>query len=666
NGTPKIRLNLKNKSSLDRYADYSSGSQSKTLYFTYTIQDGDFTPQTNPLDVTGFDTSAGHFSFHDPYEIVNIDNEVKVPSDPEARLGGQKNIYVVSGKARVSSATLDKGGRLTVEFAWPENPFSWSLVRGSGDLKLAVRESDYRVPSVITETRYRRLGLEDNNPYYERTINGAFSSGITDTNPKYVLRFDLDTATFGISGNSSSTNEMKNLRHDIRTRETITLSAFASQISLSSHTMTVNLGELLPVRGVRYGLNVDSGFLKDSLAGIDLDAMAEEMVYPGVEKPFFRVEKKDEEYDSGKRQAKQPAVARVKLDSRTPDAEIQYTDPGHPDSYTSDYAENHLLEQVAVDGRWHLAPQPRPEDINAVGNKASLPEPRANKLPALHEPRKNDSRTKKYTGEFTIGNENYAMGGMVYRLAAVAYSKAEPDTPSDPSYEVAYRSVLVFNNTEVEKISSDIGQTVRLDGYNGDSNPSIFSFPGPYRDGRNLRIWLMGGDSVSGFVVTPGFPLAWDANKYHGIRLMTPIGSTGTSGGNYDKYTRIGSHINNNDVTLETNLTYERDVPSSYNTKGTYTWYWITWKLGNAAYVQFQRRAINDSRGSNDPLFDTRYISDLKQGWNDYKEYYPVFPGETRVVNPVTPYWYRDGQIYQYYKILNKRDSSTRWHPIKG
>jgi hypothetical protein len=255
---------------------------------------------------------------------------------------------------------------------------------------------------------------------------------------------------------------------------------------------------------------------------------------------------------------------------------------------------------------------------------------------------------------------------MAYRLTAVAYSGT---APSELSYEVAYRSVLVFNNTEPPQ---NFEYMTRLDGFrtnsSGNKINSIFNFPDSYKDGKRVRIWIMGGDSAAGSVLTPGFPLSWNAGEYDKVRLMTPIGQKGVTGGGGSQYSAVGDHKNTTNG-VDTTLEHKNIPSSSYDTSGTYTWYWITWKLGTAAYVQFQRRVIISS-GPQNPPFETanKYISNLKQGWNDYKDYYPVFPGETRVVNPATPYWYRNidakTQQYLYYKLLGKQDSSTRWHPL--
>jgi hypothetical protein len=654
---PKLKLNIEAGNSGDRYAQYVSGSHSKTLYFTYTMQDGDHTPGTNPLDITAIDTSGGVFSFTDTYgDEVNISGEIKLP-DTAYRLAQQKKIYVLHGKPVVTSTDM-ADGILTVQFDWPENPFSWNMVRGNGNLTMEIEENDYRIPSVIPKARYEELGIggytdASGTPYYELTINGAFYDGGTDTDPKYVLRFDLDTTGFGTVAQKD-----RNLRNAIRDKEKISLSAASSQVTVSSHTLTVNASSFQPLKGVKYNLFIPKGFLTDSIVRIDSDEIKTQVLRPGVEKPFFRIEKKDEEIVRKKDdlQAHQPATAQVKLDCRTPGAEIYYTDPTKDASFTVDPVENYLLEQrKEIDNKYYLIPSPQPAEINTLNStvKTKPPvwreHPHPDKLSNLHRPVKPPSsdpegRTETYTGtSFKIGSENYALGGMAYRLTAVAYSPVSGNVSSEPSYEVAYRSVLVFNNTEPPP---GFEYSTRVDG-NSTSGGSAFKFPTPYNDGRRVRIWIIGGDSAAGSVLTPGFPLSWNTGEYDKVRLMTPVGKTGVIGGGGSKYSAIGDHINNTSGVVETMLT-ENNIPLSYDPSGTYTWYWITWKLGNAAYVQFQRRVVIGSAPQNPP-FETasKYISNLKQGWNNYKDYYPVFPGETRVVNPTTPYWYREGSSYQ-------------------
>ncbi|MDR1278426.1 MAG: hypothetical protein LBK02_06720, partial [Treponema sp.] len=548
-GKPKLKLNIEAGSSGDRYAEYSSGSPGKTLYFTYTMQDGDHTPGTNPLDLTAIDTSGGDFSFTDAYgDKININGEIKFP-DAAYLLAQQKKIYVVHGKPAVSSIGM-ADGVLTVQFDWKENTsFPWSLVRGSGDLTMEIEKNDYRIPSVIPSARYEELEIDgytdkDSKPYYELTINGAFDDGRTDTDPKYVLRFDLDTAGFGAASQQDT-----NLRDAIRNKEKIVLSAYSSQVTVSSHTLAVNVSSFQPLKGVKYNLIISKGFLTDSLARIDSDEVTSTVLSPGVEKPFFRIEKNDEEIfgNGDAMQAHQPAVARVKLDCRTPGAEIYYTDPAKTASFTVDPVENYLLEQSREpDNKYYLVPSPKPAETGVLNStvKAKPPvwreHPHPGKLPNPHTPAKPPSadpegRTETYKGTpFKIGSTNYALGGMAYRLTAVAYFPNSGNISSEPSCEVAYRSVLVFNNTEPPPGTE---YTTRLDGAGGSG---IFKFPAPYADGKRVRIWIMGGDSAAGSVLTPGFPLSWNAGEYDKVRLMTPIGRTGVTGGGSGKYSAVG------------------------------------------------------------------------------------------------------------------------------
>jgi hypothetical protein len=679
--TPKLELNLENANSAVKiYAAYDSGTGTNTLKFKYQTVSGDHSPGTNPLNVVNIDTSTGDFTFADEYgDEVNINSEINIPADPDYRLSGQKKIYLIRGAPAMSPPVLDEKGVLTVNFTWAENPFtSWNLVRGSGDLVLEIKDDEYRIPAVIPEARYLEYGLAaykdiSGNPYYERTINGAFADGRTDTDPKYVLRLDLDPADFESSAASSN---HKDLRKAIKDKETISLSAYSSQVTLNGHTMTVNLGSLLPVKGVSYRCAIPAGFLGVNPIGLSSSQKDVNVLFPGVEKPFFRIEKADEtlQGSGNNRQARQPVTARVKLDCRTPNAKIYHTDPTDPASFTTDPVEDHLFESQSG----YLTPHPKPENIDFSTNKpmgtpADKPvwrePPHPPALPPLHTPAKSDTnRTKLYGGPFEIGDDNYALGGMAYRLIAVAYP-ANSNTPkSDPSYEVAYRSVLVFNNTVANEYS-------QVNGLNGGGGGIYTTFTNDFH-GNRTRIWITGGDSVAGAVLTPGFPLDWIDNT--GVRLMTPIGSLGvivTNASYPDRdFKVIGGHTNtkgNGSNNLDTTLTHayipgnSSNTPS-YNPDGHYTWYWITWKLGTAAYVQFQRRMLTNVSGSS-VYFDSSEMSPLKQGWNTLKEYYPVFPGETRVVNPRTPYWYLPSGSNPYWKyvVLGQKDAATKWGEVE-
>jgi hypothetical protein len=654
--TPRLELNVQDVGSpaAKIYAVYFSGTGEKTLVFKYQSLPGHHTPGTAPLDVAGFDTSTGVFIFEDEYGTdIIINNDVQIPSDPDYRLSGQKKIHLIRGAPAMSPPVLDEKGVLTVDFTWDANPFSWNLIRGSGTLTLKITDADYRIPTVIPEARYLEYGISsavntDTNgkSYYERTINGAFSDGRTDTDPKYVLRFDLDPADFESS--AASLNH-KNLRKAIKDKETISLSAYSSLISLSGHTMTVNLGSFLPVKGVSYRCAIPAGFLGVNPIGLSSSQKDVNVLFPGIEKPFFRIEKTDETFDGAKRQARQPVTAQVKLDCRTPNAEIYYTDPTDRASFTIDPVEPILFDSEWLGPYFYPVPQPKPAQISNTAVPEPKPTPKALNvlLPAQHTPVKSDTaRSVKYGSPFEIGSDNYALGGMAYRLGARAYSGS---SFSDVSYEVAYRSVLVLNNA----ITNGYSQVNGTNAYGFESR-----FLSPDTDGKTTRVWITGGDSVAGAVRTPGFPLDWRAHE--GVRLMTPIGTHGTDPADAYRSLKIMSgHING----ANTSLT-DSSIPSTYDVKGHYTWYWITWKLGTAAYVQFQRRILADSPSS-PPYFNAnKQMSPFKQGWNELKEYYPVFPGETRVVNPRTPYWYSDngnpGEI-KYYNVLGKRDASIKW-----
>lgn len=115
----------------------------------------------------------------------------------------------------------------------------------------------------------------------------------------------------------------------------------------------------------------------------------------------------------------------------------------------------------------------------------------------------------------------------------------------------------------------------------------------------NTQIWLRGGDKDSGAVFTPGFPLSWDTSEYDKIRLMTRESDT--------------------------------------------RWYWVSWELYTTAYVGLLLGTTSTD------LADTIAKGPLRWGWGKnewvpFKQYYPLFPGESR---------YLKANIYGGYNVSN-------------
>lgn len=140
---------------------------------------------------------------------------------------------------------------------------------------------------------------------------------------------------------------------------------------------------------------------------------------------------------------------------------------------------------------------------------------------------------------------------------------------SSDAWETAYRSVLIMNNNNNRTIDRTSEQG--------------------YSDTLVEQPWVRGGDDVSGSVLTPGFPLSWDVWDFDGIRLMTQ---------------------DPGDATI---------------------WYWVTWDIGTTAFV-----GLLVGSTPTDPV-EAEELGPVTWGWGKnawvpFKEYYPLFPGESRTL----------------------------------
>lgn len=142
-------------------------------------------------------------------------------------------------------------------------------------------------------------------------------------------------------------------------------------------------------------------------------------------------------------------------------------------------------------------------------------------------------------------------------------------TGSDDAWETAYRSVLRMDNNG--GVSLDRNED---DGY----SDTLIEQP-----------WVRGGDAVTGSVLTPGFPLSWDIWDYDGIRLMTQ----------------------------------DTDDPN--------VWYWVSWDINTTAYVGLLLGSTPTEPDKAEELGPVTWGWG-KNAWVPFKEYYPLFPGESRTL----------------------------------
>jgi len=294
----------------------------------------------------------------------------------------------------------------------------------------------------------------------------------------------------------------------------------------------------LPTRGATYEVTVPAGLIQDNYSNDNPAPSAPYPVTPdGVEPPVIRIQKGSETYaldGGGEVRASQPLTASVKIDCRTPGAEIYYT-------ITED-----LFPTEPIDA----------EITNAPGG--TKPTPGA-------EPAQPGTPADLYNSELTIGDAGDRESGLKYRIRSRADVSG---TLSDDAWETAYRSVLRMNNNGGVSLDRDAG-----DGYSDQIE----------------QPWVRGGDAVTGSVLTPGFPLSWDIWDYDGIRLMT-------------------------------------QDPDDAN-----VWYWVSWDINTTAFVGLLLGStstdVTDTEENGPTIWGWG-----KNAWVPFKEYYPLFPGESRTL----------------------------------
>lgn len=215
-----------------------------------------------------------------------------------------------------------------------------------------------------------------------------------------------------------------------------------------------------------------------------------------------------------------------------------------------------------------------PSEIQTLGDKPGPKEPLS--LPGKPTvPESGTDPNKKYESPITLGDKNDKVNGYRYRYRARAY---KDEDWSDDAHAIAYRSVLSFIDSSASDSSASVVNKNSSHGYS-DGTP---------------QVWLRGGDKDAGAVLTPGFPLSWNTREYDKIRLLTK------------------------------------------DDKEQTRWYWVSWDLYTTAYVGLllgtTPATVPDT--ANGPLT----WGWGKNEWVPFKQYYPLFPGESRYLEASGPY----------------------------
>jgi len=589
---------------------------------------------------------------------ISAGNEVAaLPVDK--RLSQQKSIQILTGNPTINNPTLGNGivyngTANTLQFTFNRDVYPGDTANMAIIKQVA---ANYRIPVVLSIAEYEALfiGRTDLNTVteitgrpggyatnaewwrwigsqlYSQGTNGADSAYVSDTATKYVLRYDISSTLGSLpSGMQPDMPTAANLITIFREAEALRFNVNDREVSITGAALTLRIpGSLtgakkLPVRGATYQVILPNGYVKDFLENPNGGLLTgnnvniDNLVSTGVEPPVIRIDKGQEmETINGtgnNRQAVQPLTAGVKIDCRTPGAVLTYRTQQTTDNVgrlvwranpmqitgtgattTSNRLPN-LGSQVLNDYVSYNAAANRPQS-----GQTGTGHPWGNFGMNLWEPMgAMPANFTAYTinSEITIGTVNgtasYNHGGMIIHIQARAASGGI----TLDSYEAAYRSVLVFQNVNVNGNNNNLDVGANLTA------------------GR-ARMWIRGGDTTSGGSSIPGFPLSRDRTQSRKARLLTPIDT--------------GTITNFNNLANATNAAITNsNIPAAYTTTGYYMWFWVTWKLNVNAYIDVFASELPVSGTA--PQVPTALQKDIFSGWIMAKEHFPVIPGRTTVL----------------------------------
>jgi hypothetical protein len=617
----------------------SSQNNVTSLTFNYTVQNGDSMPAgtnvwlnvTNIQGITATDTGVTGTANSN----VNVSSYFTMPTTGnDLLLNENKEIRVETGSLTRSSIAFNEdntwgstneananyqGIRSDDGSYWTtlDITFNHNIYKGTGNITIeqiqgTAAASYYRLPTVLTEAQYNRFKADTNlnssiDTYYTKGTNGYINANSrSDTSAKYVLNY-LNNPLRGASNTFTGDALVPTTFSDnFRAAERITISVTSQAVEINGATLKVRLtGSNAPqVPGATYQITYPDTLVTDSLGNATPAAttgVAHQVALGGVAKPFVRI-RKTQDYITNNTNpsgtvprltAAQPRYAYVRMDSRTPNATIQYTRT--ESTYT------------ATDNNWSTTTGPNYTNTTVV-NPGRPGDPAINFATAdnnLQIPAAGDTGIKGYKWWVRA----WARIGAGTTQSPYVYSKE--------TEEMAYRTAITYRLRSNATNGADM-----VDPINSGQGSEVTS--GQQRVGNGDQIWIRGGDAIGSSTI-PGFPFTWaddftslrTSQKRAGIRLMTL--RTGTGANTTPTVTGTAS-LNNS------------------------TWEFMTWDMNAIAYVDFiLGRDANVTLGGNNNgitydqstnpeawQYGPRLWAYHRGGWTGQNTQYPIYPGEHR------------------------------------
>lgn len=529
-------------------------AEGKVFTFEFPITEGDNTD--GYLDVTEFSFSK--------VKVQGKEVDISLPDkNDNKRFKQNRSIEIITGKPQVvvtNGIKLKGEGEdavLTVEF-------DRDITKVGGEITFtqfndSTDDGKYHVPAVLSVDEYNELKSNATiAAAYEKGVNGATKSGkslANDTTTKYILNFDKDDTDSALV--SAFTSNKKHI---------VTVPVVSSNVSTNGKVLTISLGKSykLPVKGAKYTLSIPANCVTDKVQNKNTIETAI-VTAEGVEAPVIRIYKPSykitgirgsttepqniaENTKNAVADMTQAQSAQIRIDCQTPGATIKY-------GYETLLINGTKATTVNTRGKFETktADATIPETIN-TDYKAN------SKITLASE---NDYKVDTYANAF----------GMKIAIAATATANGKTET----AYEYAARTVLKFH----------------IGSYSGDGKGSL-SADITGLTFKDLKVWVIGGDSAYGSNTIDPFPLSWSNSS--NFKMMA------------------GSH------------TYQ-DAYKADNMEGN--WYWVTWDITAATYHGFIIGDVPSDAAEHGPT--TWFVGECC--WVPLKENYPLYPGETVIMS---------------------------------
>ena len=657
----------------------SAPANNKKWTFTYTIPSGAYTTP-DCLDVSALNLDSLTINDQYGTRVNGTNGWLTLTGlSADRKLSNQKKIIILAGRPRVLNmatgnalATAPTGG---IQFTGTQLnlTFDRDIYRGLTSESLVIRQiagsgnDVYKIPAVLSETQWNDIFINrtDLNSYlsaagltagtwqtlgtnlYEKGSNGAApgtaaNSLVSDTSVKYVLKYAIDPdSEAAISGVSTT---MANIRAVFRQAETLSFIPNDQRVSINGKVLSINLsstGSPLPVKGARYEWVFPNGFVRDILgtangtgtindnspSGNDTNlttattAAGDRVLFynTATDPPVIRINKNPAVTftdATAYRQIKQPVTTTARINSRTPNASIQY--------WKRQTIDNVPAMLMVIDEFYPFF---------GYGDPGS---PQSNLHNLWHDMAADWGGSISYTlnTPFSIGNGNYTDGGMIIHLRAQATATGVTETPITYGYESAYRSVFVYINQSYW--SPSFGRANREEA----PGTRLHQLADASLLTSTLdRVWIRGSNNLGGDSSIPDFPLSRDQTKSRKAQLLTPMwlnyDTTGTWTDDNGTHSFSAANITAATTLTESNIATLTNYSNDQDAwkKGRNQWYWVTWGINVLAYIDiFYGELPSDANTSYQvPTSNLRF---LVGNIFEYKERYQVFPGRTTIFTP--------------------------------